>query len=59
MTAHDCMTGKFTLVRDIIVALAKAVELRIEGDEFEELEFQRFHMERYLQDEEFGLSVCQ
>jgi hypothetical protein len=51
--------GKISLVRDIIVALAKAVDLRIDGDESEALEMERFGTDRYLVDEPFGLPVCQ
>jgi hypothetical protein len=52
-------TGKVSLVHDIIIALAKAVELRIDGDETGELEFAAIETARYLVNEEFGIPVCQ
>jgi hypothetical protein len=51
--------GKVSLVHDIIVVLAKAVELRIDGDETGELEFATVETARYLVNEEFGIPVCQ
>lgn len=51
--------GKISLVRDIIVALSKAVDLRIDGDESEQLEMKHFGTDRYLINETFGLPVCQ